>query len=426
MVAALIASTAAQTNAAAVPDATPTAKPITCSIPTPCALATNSSSGPGYKGTSKTGIGLSGSSTTGTGVSGVSGSGTFLDPGVDGESSNNSTEGDAGGLFGGKALTPGKGPEYGLVSYGAVDGIFAETKDTGGAANPGYAISALDPVSSASSSGDYNVAVFGKSTVGTTVLGEANSTPTISIFGAAPVGVYATAATFSGTGNPYAFAFFGETNSWGVDIHNVNNGAAVYLITPSDIFEAEGTSGSAYIDYNGNETLSGTLTTSGGTYVRTSGSNGAAMLEYTGRTTAPQVEDVGEAQLTNGRAYVAIDARLAQTIDRRVGYHVFVTPEGDCNGLYVTQKTPAGFAVRELRGGRASLAFEYRIVAKPVDENGGRLVTAPALAKRDDDGFGKNTGSLRRVPAFLSPEQRLHQRIGNAAYAQAIQRLGER
>jgi hypothetical protein len=426
MVAALILSTAAQTRAAAIPDATPTAKPITCSIPTPCALATNSSSGAGYKGSSKSGIGLSGSSTTGTGVSGVSGSGTFLDPGVDGESSNNSTEGDAGGLFGGKALTPGKGPEYGLVSYGAVDGIFAETKDRGNSANPGYAISALDPVSSASSSGDFNVAVLGKSTVGTAVLGEANSTPGLSIFGAAPVGVYATAATFSGTGNPYAFAFFGETNSWGVDIHNVNNGAAVYLVTPSDIFEAEGTSGSAYIDYNGNETLSGTLTTSGGTYVRTSGSNGAAMLEYSGRATAPEVEDVGEAQLTNGRAYVPIDARLSETIDRRVAYYVFVTPEGDCNGLYVTQKSPAGFAVREFRGGRTSLAFQYRIVAKPVDEDGVRLATAPALPKHADDGFGKHSGLAQRLPALVSPEQRLRQRIGNQAYAEATQRFGER
>jgi hypothetical protein len=426
MVAALILSTAAQTRAAAIPDATPTAKPITCSIPTPCALATNSSSGAGYKGSSKSGIGLSGSSTTGTGVSGVSGSGTFLDPGVDGESSNNSTEGDAGGLFGGKALTPGKGPEYGLVSYGAVDGIFAETKDRGNSANPGSAISALDPVSSASSSGDFNVAVLGKSTVGTAVLGEANSTPVVPLYGDAPVGVYATAAIFSGTSNPNAFAFVGETNSFGLDIHNVATNAAVFVMSPGAFFEADGTSGSALIDVNGNESLSGTLTTSGGTYVRTSGSNGAAMLEYTGRTTTPQVEDVGEAQLANGRAYVAIDARLAQTIDPRVAYHVFVTPEGDCNGLYVTQKSPAGFAVRELRGGRASLAFEYRIVAKPVGENGVRLATAPALPKRDDDGFAKSAGSAHRLPPSLSPEQRLRERIGNAAYADAIQRLGDR
>jgi len=426
IVAALIASTAAQANAAAIPDATPTAKPITCSIPTPCALATNSGSGAGYKGTSKNGDGLSGSSTNGTGIYGASASAVFTHPGVEGENTNKSGAGGAAGLFGWTLVTTGTGPEDGLVSYGAVDAIFAETKDTGSSSNPGSAISALDPVSSASSSGDYNTAVVGSSTVGTALLGEADSTPTISIFGEAPVGVYSTAATFNGTDNPNAFAFLGETNSFGLDLHNSSNGSAVYVSTPSYFLEGEVAGGNFTLDYNGNLTVSGTVTTSRGTYVRTSGSNGAAMLEYTGRTTAPQVEDVGEAQLANGRAYVPIDARLSETIDPRVAYHVFVTPEGDCNGLYVTQKSPAGFAVRELRGGRASLAFEYRIVAKPVDENGVRLATAPALPKRDDDGFAKRAGSAHRLPPLLSPEQRLSQRIGNQAYAEAIRRFGER
>jgi hypothetical protein len=35
----------------------------------------------------------------------------------------------------------------------------------------------------------------------------------------------------------------------------------------------------------------------------------------------------------------------------------------DCRGLYVANKTPAGFEVRELGGGTASIAFDYRIVA---------------------------------------------------------------
>ncbi|HEY7980612.1 MAG TPA: hypothetical protein VID19_03945, partial [Candidatus Eremiobacteraceae bacterium] len=51
----------------------------------------------------------------------------------------------------------------------------------------------------------------------------------------------------------------------------------------------------------------------------------------------------------------------------------FVTPDGDNNGLYVTGKSAHGFIVREARGGRSTLAFDYRIVAKPIDENGARL-----------------------------------------------------
>jgi len=75
------------------------------------------------------------------------------------------------------------------------------------------------------------------------------------------------------------------------------------------------------------------------------------------------VERVGEAQLVGGHAFVGLDPSLAKTMDPSKSYHVFVTPEGDCNGLYVTGKTSSGFTVRELHHGASSLAFDYRIVA---------------------------------------------------------------
>jgi hypothetical protein len=34
-----------------------------------------------------------------------------------------------------------------------------------------------------------------------------------------------------------------------------------------------------------------------------------------------------------------------------VEYHVFLTPDGDCEGLYVIARTATGFEVRELRHG---------------------------------------------------------------------------
>jgi hypothetical protein len=42
--------------------------------------------------------------------------------------------------------------------------------------------------------------------------------------------------------------------------------------------------------------------------------------------------------------------------------------------LYVTAKTASGFEVRELGGGKSSIAFEYRIMAKRVGHEGERLV----------------------------------------------------
>jgi hypothetical protein len=81
-------------------------------------------------------------------------------------------------------------------------------------------------------------------------------------------------------------------------------------------------------------------------------------------SSTPSVEDFGEAQLTAGQAYVSLNRTFAAEIDSRSGYLVFITPEGDTRGLYATQKTPAGFVVRENQGGRSDAAFSYRIVAK--------------------------------------------------------------
>jgi hypothetical protein len=48
-------------------------------------------------------------------------------------------------------------------------------------------------------------------------------------------------------------------------------------------------------------------------------------------------------------------------------YHVFVTPEGDCHGLYVRRKSADSFEVRELTGGKSDIAFSYRIVGRRKD-----------------------------------------------------------
>jgi hypothetical protein len=90
-------------------------------------------------------------------------------------------------------------------------------------------------------------------------------------------------------------------------------------------------------------------------------------------------EDFGSAALVNGQAQVNIEALFAQTVNLGVDYHVFLTPLGDCKGLYVAEKTAAGFVVRELGGGTASVAFDYRIVARRAGYEETRLeAAAPA------------------------------------------------
>ena len=78
-------------------------------------------------------------------------------------------------------------------------------------------------------------------------------------------------------------------------------------------------------------------------------------------------EDFGSGQLHDGVAEVTLDPTFALAANMDPGYHVFLTPNSDCKGLYVAQKTASGFQVRELQGGKSNITFDYRIVAKRRD-----------------------------------------------------------
>jgi hypothetical protein len=75
-------------------------------------------------------------------------------------------------------------------------------------------------------------------------------------------------------------------------------------------------------------------------------------------------EDFGGAQLIRGRATVKLDPIFAETVSTKDEYHVFLTPKGDCEGLYIASQTADSFEVRELRHGEDTIAFDYRVVAK--------------------------------------------------------------
>ena len=94
-------------------------------------------------------------------------------------------------------------------------------------------------------------------------------------------------------------------------------------------------------------------------------------------------EDFGAAKLRRGRAMVKLDVDFAKVI-KRGDYKVFLTPEGDCRGLYV-RKSAASFEVREFAGGKSSIAFSYRIVGRRKDIKGHQRfakIELPALPTR--------------------------------------------
>jgi hypothetical protein len=96
---------------------------------------------------------------------------------------------------------------------------------------------------------------------------------------------------------------------------------------------------------------------------------------------SPEVwfEDFGSETLVNGVAKVGLEPLFAKTVNATVDYHVFLTPLGDCQGLYIASKGPDSFEVRELGGGASNIAFDYRIVAKRSGYENARLDLAEDL-----------------------------------------------
>jgi hypothetical protein len=74
-------------------------------------------------------------------------------------------------------------------------------------------------------------------------------------------------------------------------------------------------------------------------------------------------EDFGSAQLVNGVAVIQFDPDFIQTVNTGKAYRVFPVPNGDCKGLYVTNKSANSFEVRELGNGISNIRFDYRITA---------------------------------------------------------------
>jgi hypothetical protein len=91
--------------------------------------------------------------------------------------------------------------------------------------------------------------------------------------------------------------------------------------------------------------------------------NGQMVKVYSQESPQVWFEDFGGAKLVGGVATVKLDSKFAQLVNTKLPYRVFVTPNGDCHGLYVAQKGRNSFEVREIGGGNSNVEFDYRISA---------------------------------------------------------------
>jgi hypothetical protein len=142
---------------------------------------------------------------------------------------------------------------------------------------------------------------------------------------------------------------------------------------PLSTFPAAGGGSNFYVTDSGDVYYQGTLNH------LVSTAKGTVGRAFASQSTMQTMEDFGSGSIVNGSGTVSLDASFAQMIDG-TGYQVFLTPQGDCNGLYIARKSASSFVVRELHGGHASLAFDYRIVGRQYAHSADRSTIAQSSA----------------------------------------------
>jgi hypothetical protein len=168
------------------------------------------------------------------------------------------------------------------------------------------------------------------------------------------------------------------------------------------------------LDCMGNLTVKGTVTSGGPLMIASKSAAGPDVAAYASRQTEPTIEDFGEARVVNGKTHVSINRDFGKTMDQSAAYLVFITPEGDSRGLFIENKTLAGFDVRESQSGSSSLAFAYRIVARPLGSHDARLPTMSAVFAREAAGARPRGVNLRAALQQLG--------VGNLASSQTSPR----
>jgi hypothetical protein len=185
------------------------------------------------------------------------------------------------------------------------------------------------------------------------------------------VGVWGS-STNGGMGNE---GIYGQADFIGVvgQLANSGVGAGHYALATLSS-PGEGGAVTFSVDDAGNVNTPGTVTHA------VSARNGLVGEAFTSHTMSQTLEDTGTASLVAGTGTVKLDPAFAQLIND-AHYQVFLTPNGDSHGLYVTSKSLTSFAVHENQGGTSTLSFDYRIVAHINGHAGERvaLITRPRV-----------------------------------------------
>jgi len=260
--------------------------------------------------------------------------------------------------------------DEGITAAGAVSGVQGlfgnSTSDANSAVgvNQGAGLSATAGINHNSGNLSYGVSGQSYSEFGVGVLGYGvNFSNTYQeLAGLEPFGVAGDAQDWSGV---IPVGVWGTADS-GAGVAGENNstteaaGVFVNFSTGSGslAFEAEGKNGHCTMDTKGDLVCTGSKSAA----VKLPDDRWVRL--YAVESPDNWFEDFGAGQLSGGKATIALDPTFAATVNSGLDYHVFLTPRGDCKGLYLAAENAGGFEVRELGGGNSSVAFDYRIVVR--------------------------------------------------------------
>jgi hypothetical protein len=226
--------------------------------------------------------------------------------------------------------------------------------------------------------------LYGNSSQSYGVLGTSSGAPALSGSSVQSVGIFGDSkASYGilGTSSAVAGVAGDAASSFGVYGHSVSN-YGVYGASGTNAGVA-GQSGSGIGVYgscpsgpagrfDGNVIVNGTLSVTGIKSAVVQHPDGTRRRLYCVESTESWFEDFGDAALQRGQITIPLDPEFAALVHTS-GYRVFVSPLGDSRGLYVADRTPASFTVREAQGGTSGISFSYRIVAKRADVSSPRL-----------------------------------------------------
>jgi hypothetical protein len=162
-------------------------------------------------------------------------------------------------------------------------------------------------------------------------------------------------------------AFTGSTT--GVFAYNTSTSAAqaIYTNNGGIIGRVNFWNGTTQFKING----AGTVSTIA------DGLNGEKVTLYCPESPEIFFSDYGQGKLVNGKAHIDLDPIFVKNIvvNEKHPLRVFVQLEGDCNGVYITNKSQNGFDVVELNGGSSNVSFQWNVVCNRADEKlpNGRL-----------------------------------------------------